>query len=108
MRILLSLALVASLALPAEAAIVYTKDGRTLTGVVVIEETRLVVTPEGGEPEHVPYGQVQGVSLDDEPLYPAPRAMAPEWGVWAGVAANVAAIATAVFVASWALGQPRP
>ena len=102
-NVLLSLALVASLAVPAEAAIVYTKDGRTLSGTITVEETQLVVTPAEGEPEQIPYSQVQGVSLDDEPLYPAPRPMSPEWGVWAGVATNVVAIATAVFVASWAL-----
>lgn len=102
-NVLLSLALVASLAVPAEAAIVYTKDGRTLSGAITVEETQLVVTPAEGEPETIPYSQVQGVSLDDEPLYPAPRPMSPEWGVWAGVATNVVAIATAVFVASWVL-----
>lgn len=101
MRYLLSLLLVAALATPAEAAIVYTKDGRAIDGNLRVENAALVVVAADGKAQTVPYDQVLGVSMDGQPLFapPARPASGEGWKgdllAWTLVLANVAAIGLA-------------
>jgi hypothetical protein len=58
---------------PADAALVYTRDGRVFDGTLKVESKGLVlVTPEKRS-LLIPYEQIIGISLDGQPLFPAPR-----------------------------------
>lgn len=99
-RLLMATALVAGLAQPAEAHIVYLKDGRRLEGTMQVLDSQMTVTRVDGTSETVPYEQVQGVSLDNQELYPKAAARANDWATWAVVGSNLVAIATVVFLAT--------
>lgn len=95
-RALLAAALVAAVSLPAQAEVVYLKDGRRLEGAIAIEDTRMTVSQADGTKATVPYDEVQGVSLDGEELYPQ-RAATPAWVTWTVAGANLVAVATAIY-----------
>jgi hypothetical protein len=101
LRLLMASVLVAGLCLPAEAHIVYLKDGRRLEGTMQVLDSQLTVTRTDGTAETVGYDQVQGVSLDNQELYPkAAASRTPEWATWAVVGSNLVAIATVIFLAT--------
>lgn len=114
MRYLLSLLLACALAAPAEAALVYTKDGRTVDGDLRVEHAALVVVAADGKAQTVPYDQVLGVSLDGQPLFapPARPASGEGWKgsllAWTLVLANVAAVALAGVAVYRATATPAP
>ena len=101
MRIALSLLVVMALAAPADAALVYTKDGRTLDGNLRVEAAALVVAGADGATQTVPYDQVLGVSLDGQPLFAPPARPTSGQGfksdllAWTLVLANLAAVGLA-------------
>lgn len=101
MRFILSIMLVAALAAPAEAALVYTKEGRTYDGNLRVEAASLVVVGADGRSQTVPYDQVLGVSLDGQPLFAPPARPASGEGfkadllAWTLVLANLAAVGLA-------------
>lgn len=101
MRYVLTLLIVAALAAPAEAAVVYTKDGRTHDGNLRVEAASLVVVGADGRSQAVPYDQVLGVSLDGQPLFAPPARPASGQGfkadllAWTLVLANLAAVGLA-------------
>jgi hypothetical protein len=94
-----SLILAAALAAPAEAALVYTKDGRTLDGALRVDAAALVVTGSDGKAQTVPYEQVLGIAFDGQPLFAPPARPAGGQGLksdlltWSVVVANLAALA---------------
>ena len=106
----LTLGLAATPAAPADAALVYTRDGRTFDGKLRVEPTGLVLTPESGKALLIPYEQVVGISMDGQPLFPPPRRaeesklLNSEPLLWALVAANVAAVLTVLVT----LVRPAP
>ncbi|MEB3330349.1 MAG: hypothetical protein VKQ33_14080 [Candidatus Sericytochromatia bacterium] len=95
-----ALAMVMGAGAPADAALVYTIDGRTFEGTLRVEPTGLVLAAEGGKSLIIPYAQVAGVSMDGQPLFPPPRRaeesllLNSKPLVWALVAANAAAVLT--------------
>ncbi len=101
MRYLLALLLAAALAAPAEAALVYTKDGHTYDGNLRVEAASLVVVGADGRTQAVPYDQVLGVSLDGQPLFAPPARPRSGEGfkadllAWTLVLANLAAVGLA-------------
>jgi hypothetical protein len=96
----LALTLVTALAAPVDAALVYTRDGRTFDGKLRVEPTGLVLATEGGKSLLIPYEQVVGISMDGQPLFPPPqraeesRLLNSDPLLWALVAANTAAVIT--------------
>ena len=110
----IALAVLGPMAAPADAAIVYAKDGRSIEGALRVDPGGLAVTTDG-KTVLVPYDQVAGVSLDGVPLFPPPRRLEEssllnnEWLMWAVVAANVAAAVTAgIAVYRTTTGNPSP
>ena len=101
LRLLLAPVLVAALAAPAEAAVVYTKDGRTYDGALRVEAAALVVAAPDGKAQSIPYDQVLGVSLDGQPLFAPParpasgEAFKADLVTWSVVLANLAAVGLA-------------
>lgn len=85
---------------PAEAALVYTRDGRVFDGKLKVDPTGLVLAMAENRSLLIPYDQIVGISLDGQPIYPPPkraeesRLLNSEPLVWALVAANAAAVLT--------------
>lgn len=87
---------------PAEAAQVFLKDGRQLSGHLKVDGSGVSVTDAEGKTETLPYGAIQGISLDDQPLdrpphdVPHSRYFDNDWLVWSAVGANVATMVLAL------------
>lgn len=87
---------------PAEAAIVYTRDGKVTHGALHVAGRGLVVTVEG-RTVTIPYDQVLGISMDGQALFPAPqraeesKVLNNDWVLWTLVLANVATVVAAGF-----------
>ncbi len=95
-------ALVATLAwtVPADAHIVYFKDGTVVRGQAMIKESSVTIKGSGAEMSF-PLASVRAISFTDEPIgYEQLRADdRPPGGdvlVWTAVAANVVAVVVAV------------
>lgn len=114
-RFLLVTALVCAFAAPADAAIVYKKDGTQLEGDIRIEGPGITVRLADGKLTNVAFDQVQGVSFDGQPLIPPPRRVEEskylnnDLLVWSVVGANFAAMCLAG-LAIWRAtnGVPNP
>lgn len=96
----LTLAFVATAALPADAAIVYFKDGTVCRGAIVMKEASITVKGAGAEMTF-PLASVRSISFTDEPIgYEQARAEDSKYFnndalIWTAVAANLVAIAAA-------------
>lgn len=85
---------------PAEAHIVYFKDGTVVRGEAMIKESTVTIKGQGAELSF-PLASVRAISFTDEPIgYEQLRATdQPPGGdvlVWTAVAANVVAVVVAV------------
>ena len=83
-------------AAPAEGAQIVLKDGHTLNGAVAVDGVGLKVTGADGKVQLVPFAAVQGISLDEQPLFAQPHGVEEskffnnDWLVWTAIGANVA------------------
>jgi hypothetical protein len=97
---LLTAVVVACVALPADAAIVYFKDGTVARGAIVVKDASITVKGPGTEMSF-PLASVRSISFTDEPIaYEQARAEDSKYLnndalVWTAVAANLVAIAAA-------------
>jgi hypothetical protein len=116
-RLLLAALLAFALAAPAEAALVYTRDGRTLEGDIRVEGAGLALRGADGKVQTLPYDQILGISLDDQPLFPPPRRaeeskyLNNDLLVWTAVGANLAAMCLAglaIWRATNGVAAPAP
>lgn len=98
LRLVMAAVVVAAMSLPAEAQVVYLKDGRRIEGTLAIEDARMTIAKPDGTQETVRYEEVQGVSLDGVDLYPSPKAALPPWVTWTVAGANLVAVATAIYL----------
>ncbi|MEB3223180.1 MAG: hypothetical protein VKS61_13980 [Candidatus Sericytochromatia bacterium] len=98
---LLTLALLGAPALPAEAHIVYFKDGTVVRGTVALRESAVVISGAGAELSF-PLSTVRAISFTDEPIayeqqrVEESRVLNHDAVVWSLVAANVAAVVAAL------------
>ena len=114
-RFLTAAALVLACAAPADAAIVYTKDGKQLDGEIRVEGPGITIRSADGKLQNIAYDQVLGVSFDGQPLFPPPRRLEEskylnnDLLVWSVVGANFAAMCLAG-MAIWRAtnGVPNP
>lgn len=87
-------------ALPADAAIVYFKDGTVVRGAVAVKDASITVSGNGAEMSF-PLASVRSISFTDEPIgYEQARAEDSKYLnndalIWTAVAANLVAIAAA-------------
>lgn len=105
MRLLVStLAVFLALALPAEAHVVYFKDGTSIQGTVTIKDANLTVKG-GGTELTFPLDSVRAVSFTDEPIgYEQHRVedsklLNNDAVLWTAVGVNVVAMAALLFMA---------
>lgn len=95
---------------PADAALVYTRDGRVFDGTLKVEPKGLVLVTAEKRALMIPYDQVVGISLDGQPIFPAPRRAEDsklfnhEGVVWTLVATQVIAAVSAIVL----LLRPAP
>ena len=100
-----ALALGLPLALPAEAHIVYFKDGTAVRGTVKVQGATLTVSGADAELSF-PLESVRSVSFTDEPIayeqqrVEESRYFNSPWLIWSAVGVNVLAIATGLVVLS--------
>ena len=109
----LAAVMVTAAAAPADASLVYTRDGRVLDGDIRVEGPGLAVRTKDGKVQVVAYEQVLGISLDGMQLFPAPRRLEEskylnnDLLVWSVVGANLAAMALAA-MAIWKTTNGTP
>jgi hypothetical protein len=93
------------LAAPADAHVVYFKDGTAASGAVSVREATVTVKGNGGELSF-PLESVRSISFADESASaasaPAPAVWRPDWTVWTMIGLNVAVLAVAL------VGATRP
>jgi hypothetical protein len=98
---LLTLALLTGPVSPAEAHIVYFKDGTVVRGAVTIRENAVVISGAGAELSF-PLDTVRAISFSDEPIayeqqrVEESRILNHDAVLWSIIAANVAAVVAAL------------